>query len=133
MRIEGLITEAPLHLAELSEEAFLPAAPELNDIPAVVSGVEPATSECVVPVPASLETTVDPQSRELQIGAAIPTAPETGVEEDPASEACAARAITDWEELFAQRERIKAEREKRSRSKRRASSHSCAQLSFDWA
>jgi hypothetical protein len=30
-------------------------------------------------------------------------------------------------------ERIKAEREKRPRSKRRASSHSCAQLSFDWS
>ncbi len=156
MQIEGLITEDPLHLADLAEEAFLPTAPGLNDIPPVVPGVEPAatsvesaaddqslepqtgpaitaTSKCVVPVPASRETTVDRQNPELQIEDTIPTALENGVEENPASEAIAARAITDWDDLFVQRERIKAEREKRPRSKRRASSHSCAQLSFDWA
>jgi len=155
MRIEGLITEDSLHLAELSEEAFLPAAPKLNDIPSVVGGIEPAagsiesaadgksldpqtelvapaTSECAVPVPTSLETTGDRQSPDLRIEAAVPTAPENGVEENPASEARAASTTTDWDELFARRERIKAEREKRPSSKRRATSRSSAQLSFDW-
>jgi hypothetical protein len=155
MRIEGLITEDPLHLAELSEEAFLPTAPKLNGIPPVVCGAEqaagsiesvadhkslepqigsaiPATSECAVPVPASPVKTAGHQGLDLQIEAAIPTAPENGVEEKPASEARDASATADWDELFAQRERIKAEREKRPRSKRRASSRSSAQLSFDW-
>jgi hypothetical protein len=156
MRIEGLITEDPFQLAELSEEAFLPATPKLNDIPSVVDGVEPAagsiesapddkslepqtapaipaTSECVVPVPASLETTGDRQSPDLQIEAAIPTAPENGVEENPATEARAVSTTTDWDELFTRREQIKAEREKRPRPKRRAASHSSAQLNFDWS
>jgi len=155
MRTEGLITEDPLHLAELSEEAFLLAPPKLNDIPSVVGGIEPAagsiesaaddksldpqielvvpaTSECAVPVPTSIETTGDRQSPDLRIEAAIPTAPENGVEQNPASEARATSATTDWDELFARRERIKAEREKRPRSKRRASSSSSAQLSFEW-
>ena len=156
MRIEGLITEDPLQLTELSEEAFLPAVPKLNDIPSVVGGIEPAagfiesaaddksldpqtelvalaTYERAVPVPTSLETTGDRQSPDLRIEAAVPTAPENGVEENPASEARAASTTTDWDELFAWRERIKAEREMRPSSKRRASPHSSAQLSFDWS
>jgi hypothetical protein len=83
MRIEGLITDDPLHLAELAEEAFMPAAPESNGIPAEAPGVEPAaapvesaaddqslqiepaipaTSECAVPAPASPEETANHQS-----------------------------------------------------------------------
>jgi hypothetical protein len=155
MRIEGLTTEDLIHLAELSEEAFLPAAPRLNDFPFVVCGVEPAagsiesaagdknldpqtelvapaTSECVVPVPTSLETIGDRLSPDLRIEAAIPTAAESGVAGHPAIDTCAART-TDWDELFARREQIKAEREKRPPSKRHASSQSSAQLSFDWS
>src|SRR5262249_51596181 len=77
-RVEGPITEDPLHLAELAEEAFLPAAPESNGVQAVAPVVEqalasagsvaddqslqiepaiPATSECIVPVPAPPEET----------------------------------------------------------------------------
>jgi hypothetical protein len=43
------------------------------------------------------------------------------------------KAATDWDELFAQRERVKAEREKRHRPQRRNSSLTSAQMSFDWA
>ena len=154
MRVEGLITEDPLHLAELAEEAFLPTATESSGVPAVAPGVEPAaasadsaaddqslqiepaipaTSECVVPVPASPEETADHQSQEPRIEAAIPTATGNGVEGHPAIETGAARTTTDWDELFARREQIKAEREKRPRPKRRAASRSSAQLSFDWS
>jgi hypothetical protein len=153
MRVEGLITEEPLHLAELAEEVFLPAVPESNGIQAVTPGVEPvaapvesaaddqslqiepaipATSECAVPAPASPEETAYRQSPGLRIEAAIAIAPGNGVERHPAIETGAARTTTDWDELFAQREQIKAEREKRPRQKRRASSHLGAQLSFDW-
>ena len=153
MRVEGPITEEPLHLAELAEEAFLPAAPELNGVPAVATGaeqhaalavsapddqrlqIEPAilaTAECVVPVQASPEETADHQSPWPRIEAAIPTAMRNGVEGHPAIETGAARTTTDWDELFARRERIKAEREKRPRPKRSAASRSSAQLSFDW-
>ncbi|HZF39299.1 MAG TPA: hypothetical protein VE715_10770 [Blastocatellia bacterium] len=154
MRVEGLTTEDPLHLAELAEEAFLSTASEPSGVPAVAPGVEPAaasvesavddqnlqiepaipaTSEYVVPVPASPEETVDHQSQEPRIEAAVTTATGNGVEESPAIEAGAARTTTDWDELFARREQIKAEREKRPRPKRRAASHSSAQLSFDWS
>jgi hypothetical protein len=153
MRVEGLITEEPLHLAELAEEAFLPVAPELDGVPAVVPGVEqastsassaaddqslqiepaiPATSECAVPVPAPPEETEGHQSQEPLIKAAIPTATVNGVERHPTIETGVARTTTDWDELFARREQIKAEREKRPRPKRRATSRSSAQLSFDW-
>jgi hypothetical protein len=154
MQVEGPITEEPLHLAELAEEAFLPTAPESNGAPAVAPGVEqtaasagsaaddqslqiepaiPATSECAVSVQASPEETADHQSQEPRIEAAIPTAAVNGVEGRPAIEAGAARTTTDWDELFARREMIKAEREKRLRSKRRASSHLGTQLNFDWS
>jgi hypothetical protein len=153
MRVEGLITEEPLHLAELAEEAFLPTAMESNDFPALAPGVEqaavsadsaadeqslqiksaiPATSECAVSVPTSPEETADHRSQEPRIEAAIPIAPGNGVEQSPAIEAGAARTTTDWDELFARREQIKAEREKRPPSKRCATSRSSAQLSFDW-
>jgi hypothetical protein len=153
MRVEGLITDDPLHLAELGEEAFLPTAPELNDFPAVAPGVEPAaasagsaaddqslqiepaipaTSECAVPVPASPQETAGHQSQKPQIEATVPTATGNGVEGHPVIETGAART-TDWDELFARREQIKAEREKRPRPKRRAASRSSAQLSFDWS
>jgi hypothetical protein len=153
MRVEGLITEEPLHLSELAEEAFLPTAPESNGVPAVAPGVEqapasagsatadqrlqieptnPATSECDVPVPASPEEIVDHQGQEPRIDAAIPTAAVNGVEGHPAIETGATGTTTDWDELFARREQIKAEREKRLRPKRRAASRSSAQLSFDW-
>jgi hypothetical protein len=98
--------------------------------------IEPAisaTSECSVPVPASSEETVGHQSREPRIEAAVPTATGNGVEGHPAIETGAARTTTDWDELFARREQIKAEREKRPRPKRRAASRSSAQLSFDWS
>src|SRR5262245_11420398 len=151
MRVDDLITEEPLHLAELAEEAFLPAAPESNGVSAVAPGVEPAAasvesaanvqslqiepaiptaSECPVPVSASAEETVDHQSSGLRIEAAIATAPGNGVERHPAIETGAARTTTDWDELFARREQIKAEREKRPSPKRRAASRSSAQLSF---
>ncbi|MCI0392136.1 MAG: hypothetical protein MOB07_25680 [Acidobacteria bacterium] len=153
MRGEGLGTEDPLHLAELAEEAFLPEAPESNGVPAVATGVEPAaasadsaaddqslqiepaipaTSECAVPVQASPEETAGHQRQEPRIEAAVPTATGNGVEGHPAIETGAARTTTDWDELFARREQIKAEREKRPRPKRRAASRSSAQLSFDW-
>src|SRR5262245_8983682 len=155
MRVEGLITEEPLHLADLAEEAFLPTAPESNGVPAVAPGTEqtsaaagpaaddqsmqiepaiPATSECAVPVPASPEETDDHHSQEPRIEAAAPpTAAGNGVEGHPAIETGAARTTADWDELFARREQIKAEREKRPRPKRRAASRSSAQLSFDWS
>ena len=154
MRVEGSITEEPLHLAELAEEAFLPTAPELNGVPAMapvveqaaasagsVAGdrsmqIEPAisaTSECSVPVPASSEETVGHQSREPRIEAAVPTATGNGVEGHPAIETGATGTTADWDELFARREQIKAEREKRPRPKRRAASRSSSQLSFDWS
>jgi len=154
MRVEGLITDDPLHLAELAEEAFMPAAPESNGVPAVAPGVEqaaasagsaaddqslhiepaiPVTSECAVPVPASPEETADRHSQEPRIEATVPAATGNGVEGHTAIEAGAARATTDWDDLFARRELIKAEREKRPRPKRRAASRSSAQLSFDWS
>ncbi len=154
MQVEGPITEEPLHLAELAEEAFLPTAPESNGVPAVAPGVEqtaasagsaaddqslqiepaiPATSECAVSVQAPPEETADHQSQEPRIEAATPTAAVNGVEGRPAIETGAARTTTDWDELFARREQIKAEREKRPRPKRRAASRSSAQLSFDWS
>ena len=153
MRVEGPITEETLHLAELAEEAFLPAATESSGVPAVAPGGElatvplesatddqslqiepaiPATSECIVPVPASPKETADHQSQEPRIEAAIPTATGNGVEGHPATETGAARTTTDWDELFAKREQIKAEREKRPRPKRSAASRPSAQLSFDW-
>src|SRR5262245_5010704 len=88
MRVEGLITEEPLHLAELAEAAFLPTAPESKGVPAVAPGTEqtsaaagpaaddqsmqiesaiPTTSECAVPAPASPEKTADHQSPGLRI------------------------------------------------------------------
>jgi hypothetical protein len=154
MRVEGLITEEPLHLAELAEEAFLPAEPESIGVTAVAPGaeqaaasagstaddqslqIEPAisaTSECAVPFPASPEETAGHQSQEPRIEAAVPTAPGNGVAGHPAIETGAARTTADWDELFARREQIKAEREKRPRPKRRAASRSSAQLSFDWS
>jgi hypothetical protein len=66
------------------------------------------------------------------IEAAIATAPGIGVERHPVIETGAARTATDWDELFARREQIKAEREKRPSPKRRAASRSTTQLSFDW-
>src|SRR5262245_29040395 len=153
MRVEGLITDDPLHLAELAEEAFMPAAPESNGVLAVAPGVEqaaasagsaaddqslhiepaiPVTSECAVPVPASPEETADRHSQEPRIEATVPAATGNGVEGHTAIEAGAARATTDWDDLFARRELIKAEREKRPRPKRRAASRSTTQLSFDW-
>lgn len=154
MRVEGLISEEPLHLAELAEEAFLPTAPEPNSVPAVAPGVEPAAapvdsaakdqrprieptisaiSECAAPYSAPPETSVERQSPELRIKTTAPTAPGNGVEEHTAARAGVAMATTDWDELFARREQIKAEREKRPRSKRRAASRPSAQLSFDWS
>jgi len=153
MRVEGPIAEEPLHLAELAEEAFLPTAPELNGVPAMAPVVEqaaasagsvagaqsmqiepaiPATSECAVPVPMSPEETADHRSQEPRIEATVPAATGNGVEGHPVIEAGAARATTDWDDLFARREQIKAEREKRPRPKRRAASRSTTQLSFDW-
>src|SRR5262249_31059671 len=83
MRVEGSITEEPLHRAELDEEAFVPTAPELNGVPAMAPVVEqaaasagsavdyqslqiepaiPATSECAVSVQVPPEETADHQS-----------------------------------------------------------------------
>src|SRR5262249_23258845 len=93
----------------------------------------PTASECPVPVSVSAEETVDHQSTGLRIEAAIPTATVNGVEGHPTIETVAARTTTDWDELFARRELIKAEREKRPSPKRRAASRSSAQLSFDWS
>ena len=153
MRVEGPITEQPLHLAELAEEAFMPTAPESNGVHAVAPVVEqastsagsaaddqslqiepaiPATSEYAIPVPAPPEEIAGHQSQEPLIEAAIPTATVNGVERHPTIETGAARTTTDWDELFARREQIKVEREKRPRPKRRATSRSSAQLSFDW-
>jgi len=98
--------------------------------------IEPAisaTSECAVPVPMSPEETADHRSQEPRIEATVPAATGNGVEGHTAIEAGAARATTDWDDLFARRELIKAEREKRPRPKRRAASRSSAQLSFDWS
>ncbi|HYW73108.1 MAG TPA: hypothetical protein VE961_18925 [Pyrinomonadaceae bacterium] len=72
----------------------------------------PATSGCAVPVPTSPEETAGHHSQGLRIEAAISTAPGNGVGESPAIEAGAVRTTTDWDELFARREQIKAGREK---------------------
>jgi hypothetical protein len=43
------------------------------------------------------------------------------------------KAATDWDELFAQRELVKAKRENRPLPKRHNSSLTSAQMSIDWA
>jgi hypothetical protein len=64
---------------------------------------------------------------------AVFAVPENGSRQSATTETQPTKAATDWDELFAQRERVKAEREKRHRPRRRNSSLTSAQMSFDWA
>jgi hypothetical protein len=120
-------------MAPVVEQAAASAGSVAGDQSLQIEPAIQATSEFAVLVPASPEETADHHSQEPRIEAAITTAPGNGVEESPAITAGTARTMTDWDELFAQREQIKAEREKRPRPKRRAASRSSAQLSFDWS
>ena len=120
-------------VAPVVERAAASASSAAGDQSLQIEPAIPATSECAVLVPASPEEIADHQTQEPRIEGANAIAPRKGVEESPAIETAAARTTTDWDELFARREQIKAEREKRPRPKRRAASRSSAQLSFDWS
>jgi hypothetical protein len=71
-------------------------------------------------------------SHAVQIDA-VPDIPENESRQNAATETRPKKVATDWDELFAQRERVKADRENRPRSKRRNSSLTSDQMSFDWA
>jgi hypothetical protein len=92
----------------------------------------PATSDDIIAIPVSLDPTIDHQSLKSSIDA-VPDVPENGSRQSAATETQPMKAVTDWDDLFAQRERVKAEREKRHRPQRRNSSLTNAQMSFDWA
>jgi hypothetical protein len=158
MRAEGVDAEEPFYLSELAADALLPAASELNGIEPSAPNLEPAaaaaesmestsgdqifetliepglpvTSDNIIAIPVFLDPASDHQSLELQIDA-VPDVPENGSRQSAATETQPMKAATDWDELFAQRERVKAEREKRHRPQRRNSSLTSAQMSFDWA
>jgi hypothetical protein len=155
MRAKGLDAEEPFYLSELAADALLPLAPELKGIGASVPNLEPAaesiestagdqifesliepelplTPNDITTIPVSLDPASAHQSLKLQIDAVL-AVPENGSRQRAATETQPTKAATDWDELFAQRERVKAEREKRPRPKRRNSSLTSSQMSFDWA
>jgi hypothetical protein len=156
MRAKGIDAEDPFYLSELAADALLPVAPELNGIelpvpelePAAAESIEatasdqilgpliepelPVTSDDINTVPVSLDPAIDHQSLALEIDA-VADVPENGSRQSATTETQSKKAATDWDELFAQHERVKAERENRPRPKRRNSSLTSNQMSFDWA
>jgi hypothetical protein len=92
----------------------------------------PVTSDDITTIPGSLDPAIEHQSQALHIDAA-PDVPENGSRQSATTETQSKKAATDWDELFAQHERVKAERENRPRPKRRNSSLTSNQMSFDWA
>jgi hypothetical protein len=158
MQAEGIDAEEPFYLSELATDALLPAAPDLNGIEPSAPNLKPAaaaaesmestsgdqifetliepglpiTSDDIIAISVSLDPTIDHQSLKSSIDA-VPDVPENGSRQSAATETRPMKAATDWDELFAQRARVKAEREKRHRPRRRNSSLTSAQMSFDWA
>jgi hypothetical protein len=156
MRTEGVDVEEPPYLSDLSADAFLPAAPESIVIQSLVSKIEPAvepvesttisqnlgsptepevprSSEDFVEIPVSPESTLDQQGPELLIEIAAPSVMENSAQDSPAIETQWKKEKTDWDELFARREQVKAERANQPRSSRRNSSLLKNQMSFDWS
>jgi helicase-like protein len=151
MRTEGVDVEEPPYLSELSADAFLPSAPEslVSKIEPAVEPVEsttigqnlgsptepevPRSSEDFVEIPVSPESTLDQQGPELLIEIAAPSVMENSAQDSPAIETQWKKEKTDWDELFARREQVKAERANQPRSSRRNSSLLKNQKSFDWS
>jgi hypothetical protein len=123
MKIEGLATDNTPAQIELAEDAFLPAAQALNEIPIL----SPNNDSGVI-ASASPDSISEPQAPEAQIETPIQNAADVNVEATSASEETQSHTTKVRDQLFAEHKWV----EKRKRPAVKASSLASAQMSFEW-